>query len=270
MDGSAPALLPASALAGGVFAKASQEIAWASAGRAGLKLKMVYGDREQGRFLGLVGFEPMTSSGLHQHLGPAISYFLAGALDDYAGPMRHGFGINLGGATHDAISYEGCVLASRLEAPVIYPEETPAEMDLHHGSQRGVIVNPRPEAPPDINLGLRDLPARATLMPGITRRDVFDYQGTGFDRRCAMLAFLPGARVPNFETRDRLDLFVVAGDLVVQPLHGVATRAEGGGFVVVEPGSRVSIASAYGAQAIVWSEAPVAALEINWPDPFGF
>jgi hypothetical protein len=231
---------------------------------------MVYGDREAGRFLGLIGFDPMVKTGLHQHLGVATSLFLAGSLDDYQGPFRGGFGINLAGATHDAISWEGCTLAARLEAPVIYPEETPSEMDLHHGSRRGALVNPRPEDPPDLNIPLSALVAMPTLLPGITRRLVFDYQGTGTDRRSAMLGFLPGAAVPEFETRDRLDLFVVAGDLTATPVSGAPARAEGAGFIVVEPGARVALRSDYGAQVVAWSEAPVTALKRRMGDPFGF
>lgn len=264
-----PMIIPAAALAGGVYARAQADVPWTSAGRAGLRLAMVYGDREKGRFLGLIGFDPMTCSGLHQHLGPAISYFLAGSLDDYAGPMKAGFGINLKGATHDAISYDGCVLVSRLEAPVIYPEETPAELDLHHGSQRGAIVNPNPEMPPDINLPLSMLPARPTRLAGITRRDVFDYHGTGTDRRCCMLAMLPGSGVPAFETSAPLDIFVVAGDLTAKPARGPARRAEGAGFVVVEPGARINLQSEFGANLIIWSEAPVRMLR-GGRDPFGF
>jgi hypothetical protein len=266
-----PAIVqPAAVRGGGVFARQAEDLPWSDAGRKGLGLRMVYGDREKGRFLGLVRFDPMTRSGLHQHLGVASSYFLAGGLDDYAGPMRHGFGINLAGATHDAMSYEGCLLASRLEAPVIYPEETPSEMELHTGSQRGAIVNPRPEDPPDLNIPLSALVALPTLLPGVARRMVFDYQGTGTARRCVMLSFLPGARIPRFVTRDRLDLFVIAGDLAAMPAAGAAARAEAAGFIVVEPGSTLALHSAFGAQVIAWSEAPVSPAEAPCADPFGF
>jgi hypothetical protein len=267
----APILVSAAAArGGGVFARASTELPWVEAGRKGLKLRMVYGEREAGRYLGLVGFDPMVRTGLHQHLGVASSLFLAGSLDDYQGPFRGGFGINLAGATHDAISWEGCVLASRLEAAVIYPEETPAEMDLHHGSRRGALVNPRPEEPPDLNIPLSALVAMPTMNPGVTRRLVFDYAGTGTDRRMAMLAFLPGAAIPEFGTRDRLDLFVVAGDLEALPARGAPARAEAGGFIVVEPGARLSLRSAYGAQVVCWSEARVTMRDGPAGDPFGF
>ena len=92
---------------------------WQTAGKAGLALKPVREDREKGRFLGLVGFEPVTRSGLHQHLGVATSFILDGGLTDYQGAIElHEAGINLKGATHDAVAYQRSLMVSRLEAPV--------------------------------------------------------------------------------------------------------------------------------------------------------
>ena len=47
---------------------AADDLKWHTAGKTGLSLKPVREDREKGLFLGLVGFEPLTRSGLHQHL----------------------------------------------------------------------------------------------------------------------------------------------------------------------------------------------------------
>ena len=66
----------------------AEALTWHTAGKAGLALKPVREDREKGRFLGLVGFEPLTRSGLHQHLGVATSFVLDGSLTDYQGPVR--------------------------------------------------------------------------------------------------------------------------------------------------------------------------------------
>ncbi len=60
---------------------------WHTAGKSGLSLKPVREDREKGRFLGLVSFEPLTRSGLHQHLGVATSFVLDGSLTDYQGAV---------------------------------------------------------------------------------------------------------------------------------------------------------------------------------------
>ena len=59
------------------------DLEWHTAGKTGLALKYVREDREKGRFLGLVGFEPLTRSGLHQHLGVATSFIIDGSLTDY-------------------------------------------------------------------------------------------------------------------------------------------------------------------------------------------
>src|SRR3954471_1495955 len=104
---------------------AATDLPWQSAGKDGLSLKPVREDREKGRFLGWVGFEPVTRSGLHQHLGVATSFVLEGGLTDYFGAVTlHEAGINLKGATHDAVAYQKTLLVSRLEAPVLYPPET--------------------------------------------------------------------------------------------------------------------------------------------------
>lgn len=129
----------------------AETLKWHSAGKTGLSLKPVREDRDKGRFLGLVGFEPLTRSGLHQHLGVATSFVLDGSLTDYQGPIvLHQTGINLKGATHDAIAYQKTLLVSRLEAPVIYPEATDRDYALHTGPRFGSIRNPDPEAEPDV------------------------------------------------------------------------------------------------------------------------
>jgi hypothetical protein len=94
------------------------EAPWTDTGLAGLRQKIVRIDREAGLFLGMLAFEPMTRTGLHQHQATAISYFLVGSLCDYSGVASAGMaGVNLRGATHDAIAYNRCLLAARLEGP---------------------------------------------------------------------------------------------------------------------------------------------------------
>ena len=123
----------------------AETLQWQSAGKTGLSLKPVREDREKGRFLGLVGFEPVVRSGLHQHLGVATSFVLDGGLTDYQGSIGlHVAGINLKGATHDAVAYQRSLLVSRLEAPVIYPPETGRDYALHTGPRFGEIRNPNP------------------------------------------------------------------------------------------------------------------------------
>ncbi len=242
-------------------------LAWHTAGKTGLSLKHVREDREKGRFLGLVGFEPMARSGLHQHLGVATSFVLDGGLTDYQGPIElHQAGINLKGATHDAISYQRTLLVSRLEAPVIYPEATDRDYALHTGPRFGSIRNPNPECEPDINVTVDELMPLATGIGGMTRRMIFDYSRSSGEHRYVQIGMISGSKTPAFTTRALLELWVRAGDLRIADKVAYANC-----FVVVEPGTTVSIESDFGASFHAWSEA-----RVQWadgagsPDPFGF
>ena len=240
---------------------------WQTVGKAGLALKPVREDREKGRFLGLVAFEPMTRSGLHQHLGVATSFVLDGGLTDYQGSIGlHDAGINFNGSTHDAIAYQRSLLVSRLEAPVIYPPETGRDYALHTGPRFGNFTNPNPELPPDINVDVDRLEAQATAVGGVTRRMIFDYARSRGEHRYAQMGMIPGTSIPAITTRAPLELWVRAGDLRI----GGAT-AYANCFVIVEPGATVEIASSFGALFHAWSEG-----HCHWtdgsarPDLFGF
>ena len=97
-----------------------------------------------------------------------ILFTLFLAFTDYRGAIKtHEMGINLKGATHDAIAYGRTEFVARLEAPVIYPPEVQLH-DLHAGARHGRIVNPAPEVAPDINIAVDTL-AAAIVAPGVTR-----------------------------------------------------------------------------------------------------
>ncbi len=250
-----------------VYAFDSLASPWVSVGRPGMHQKAMRGDRERGTFLGLLGFDPLTRTGLHQHQAPALSYFLDGSLIDYDGPAVKGqVGINLEGATHDAIAYDRCLLASRLEGPVTYRPDDGAEGRVHTGAVAAHIVNAAPETPPDIIVTVEALPSLATSVAGVSRQMVFDYRGTGFGRRMAQLALLPGTRLPPHAATATIDWFLLAGDLRVN-----GTALTGGCFGIVEPGTELAISSEYGARLLAWAEGPV-----EWrdgaarPDLYGF
>ena len=104
-----------------IYVTSHDQLRWVDASRPGLRLAAVHENRETGRFLGLLGFEALSSSGLHQHVDVAFSYMLSGGLTDYAGTTVAGqMGINMPGATHDAIAYVPSMMASRLDGPVLY------------------------------------------------------------------------------------------------------------------------------------------------------
>lgn len=245
----------------------AQDLEWHSAGKEGLALKPAREDKAKGRFLGLVGFEPMTRSGLHQHLGVATSFILDGSITDYQGPIGlHHAGINLPGATHDATTYQRSLLMSRLEAGVIYPEATDRNYALHVGPRFGSIRNPAPEIPPEINVAVDGLPALATSTAGVTRKMIFDYALAGGGHRYAELALIPGTKVAAFTTNAVLEMWVRAGDVRI---GGKAAWANC--FAIVEPGATITLESDFGALLHGWSEG-----RIQWadgaerPDLFGF
>lgn len=245
----------------------AESLKWQAAGKTGLALKAVREDRGKGRFLGLVGFEPMTRSGLHQHLGVATSFVLDGSLTDYQGPVRlHESGINVKGATHDAISYQKTLLVSRLEAPVIYPEETDRDYALHTGPRFGAIRNPDPGVEPDINVAVDRLHAEPTGIGGVSRRMIFDYARSEGEHRYVQVGMIPGSKTPAFTTAAPLELWVRAGDLRIGDQVAYANC-----FVVVEPGATIAIGSDFGAAFHAWSEGRLAWADgRERPDLFGF
>lgn len=229
---------------------AAEDLVWHTAGKTGLALKPVREDREKGRFLGLVGFEPLTRSGLHQHLGVATSFVLDGSLTDYQGPINlHEAGINLKGSTHDAIAYQRSLLVSRLEAPVIYPEATDRDYALHTGPRFGSIRNLNPEVEPDINVPVDALRALPTGIGGVTRKMIFDYSRSSGEHRYVQMGMISGSKTPAFTTTALLEMWVRAGDIRIGDKIAYANC-----FVVVEPGTTVSIESEFGALFHVWSE----------------
>lgn len=229
---------------------------WTGAGKDGIQQKVVRVDHKKGHYLGLVAFDALTSSGLHQHQGVAASYFLCGSLTDYAGTACRGqIGLNFKGSTHDAMAYESCLLAARLEGPVTYPPKDGPLHRLHAGARHAAIVNARPEVPPELNIWPENFALQATRSPGVGRRLLFDYAGTGTDRRLVQLHLLPGASIPAHRTSELVEWFVLAGGVELGGATAPIT-AQGGSFVIIEPESEVTISSSYGALVLAWAEGP--------------
>ena len=237
---------------GGVHVYTMDDRPWRELPRQGVKEKAVRRDANTGHYLGLLAFEPMARTGLHQHLGTALTYFLSGALTDYQGSASEGMlGVNLAGTTHDAVSYTGCLLAARLEGPVVVPEGQAAAHPIHGGATAGVIRNPNPKRPPDINIAVEPLAPVATRFAGVGRRAVYDYAGTGDERRVAALSFRPHAPAIEVMHSAPVDWYILGGDLKIG-----GRRAGAGSFAVIEPGARVEISSEYGCFALCWAEGP--------------
>lgn len=230
---------------------------WQATADPGLRLKPVRYDGEQGRFFGLVQFDPGCRSGLHQHTDVALSFVLDGGLTDYHGSLGlHEAGINLRGATHDAIAYQPTLLVSRLQGPVLYPPERLELTGLHAGSRHAAITNPAPEVPPELNVQVDALPCSQTGIAGITRQAIFDFAGTGHAHRYVQLALRPGARCPAWRATALTEFWVRGGLLEVDD-HVVAANT----FVVIEPQATVHLAAPYGALLHAWAEGPESWLE---------
>ena len=241
-------------------------MAWTEAGKSGLYQKVVYADMERGKYLGLIRFDPEVRSGLHQHQGVATSYFLAGSLTDFGGSAVQGqAGINLRGDTHDAVSYDGCLLASRLEAPVVYPEDAETLHRLHTGATRSAFLEISPEIRPDINVTVADLREIPTSIAHVSRQTIFDYAPAETDHRFVTLRLQPGAEIPGHRNSAAVDWFVLAGDVEV----GGAT-AYADCFVTARPSDHVAARSRAGCYLLAWAEGPVDWADAALPDLYGF
>ena len=251
----------------GVYGFDKRDLTWTTTEKSGMQLAPVRANREEGQYLGYLKFDSFTETGLHQHLGPAFSYFLDGGLADYQGFARAGeVGINLAGATHSAIAYAPTLMASRLEAPVIYPSEDSVKGEtLHTGATAGEIVNENPEVLPDINVFLDDLEWLGTGYAGVQRRPVFDYTQTEFNRRHLQLRLLPSTQVPAFHAGGGIDVFIIGGDLKV----GNETRIAGD-FFVIEEGALVEFSTQFGALFLAWSEGRSLWVNASASDFWGF
>ena len=223
---------------------------WQDTANPGLKLKPVRNDDERGEFLGLVSFAPFVRSGLHQHRGVATSFVLDGGLTDYHGSLtRHQAGINVRGSTHDAISYEPTVLASRLEAPVWYPPRDGEPSGVHAGSRQHDFVNLDPDVPPEVNVVVDALTRQPTGLAGVQRQLVFDYAGTGTERRMVQWHLRPTTETPEGVAGDWVELWVRGGEIEVS-----GARAFANCFVVIEPGARFVLRAPFGACVLAWAE----------------
>lgn len=248
----------------GVYGVDLHSLPWREAPRGGVREKAVRRDDAAGHFLGMVVFDPMTRSGVHQHLGTASSYFVSGTLTDFQGTAREGsVGVNLAGATHDAVSYTGCALVSRLEGPVVIPADGLA---IHpHAGDDTDLRNRRPETPPDLTIELdRTIPV-ATRFAGVVRRPVFDYAGTGDDRRLSLLTLWPGTPPLRIRHAALTDLFLIAGDLRI----GRRTFA-GPSMLVIEPDAVVTLSSEFGCSLLAWAEGPARCIERDDAELYGF
>jgi hypothetical protein len=259
----APGWIPGPRVQPGVYAYDLDALPWRTTPRGTSREKAVRRDQDRGLFLGMLTFDPMSRSGVHQHRGVATSYFLSGELTDFQCTTRAGaVGINLLGATHDAVSYGGCTLFSRLEAPVIIEPDGAA---IHPHALKTTVNNTQPFTPPDITVMLDSVVQVASPFAGVLRRPVYDYAGTGSNHRMCSLQLWPGAKIHDLNHSALTDWFLLAGDLSI----GNVT-VTGPSVVVLEPGARVHLSSRYGCTLLAWAEGPAHAGDDPALEPYGF
>ena len=223
---------------------------WEETARPGLRLKSIHIDDARGEFLGQIAFDPYVRSGLHQHQGVATSFILEGGLTDYMGHVNlNEVGINYRGSTHDAMAYVPTVLVSKLEAPVIYPPEDKLLSGVHAGSTYQSFRNPDPDMAPEINVAVDRVAPVATGIAGLSRQAIYDYAGTGANRRLLQWKLRPETELPAWQATDWTELWIRGGEITVNGQKAFANC-----FVVVEPGATVRIDSPFGALALVWAE----------------
>lgn len=97
------------------------------------------------------------------------------------------------------------------------------------------------------------------------RRPLFDYAGTGDNRRMCALTLWPRAPQLRVKHSALTDLFVLAGDLKIGD-----TTVTGPSFVLIEPGAEVALSSQYGCSLLAWAEGPAWSSETEDAELYGF
>ncbi|WCT74478.1 cupin domain-containing protein [Sphingomonas naphthae] len=251
----------------GVYAYDMPNLPWQETGRPGIRQKAIRADRASGHFLGLVAFEPMISSGVHQHHGPATSLMLGGSLSDYQDNYgRDTITINLDGTTHDAITWEGCSFVSRLEGATSYLPANAGQGAGHVGAGEAIFANPRPEEMPALDFPLRSARQYATSIARLSRRMLFDYSIAKENHRFVELTLWPDMRIPAHRVTALTEWMVLAGGATI---NNVPVPI--GAVVVIEAGTEVSIESQFGCRLLAWADGPITWSEgQSLPDIYGF
>lgn len=230
------------------------DVPWTGSGLNGVVQQEIRYDTVEGHYFGAAKFSPLARSGIHRHVGPAVSYMIYGALYDHDSEVRAGQAyINLSGAVHDVVTYEACLAITRLDGPVLYPGDEGIYYRLRDAADEQERIDDTVGLKPNLYVTVEDVAAVPTGLPWVSRRMIYDYARDAWNARFVQLLLEPGARIPAHRTTDRVDWFVLAGETVV----GNRT-APSASYVSFEPGARAAIESPYGCRILAWADGPVA------------
>lgn len=233
------------------------DVEWSPVGNGAVKQKIVRIDESTGEALGLVSMSPLTRTGLHKHLDITFAYHLSGSSSNNSAVVRAGqLGITLKGTVHETVYYEQAVTVGRTEGLTMYPNST-GQAHIHAGVVHGDMRVEEPEQCGCFCIIPESLPLMPTAVAGVSRRILFDYLPTGKNRRLAEFRALPGITTPAHRTTNRIEFFVLTGDLSINELRANATD-----FVLVDPGINLTWGTCFGCRLLVWADGPA-----PWVDP---
>lgn len=243
------------------------DIPWTDSGARGVAQQELRYDTRNGHYFGAAKFKPLARSGIHRHVGPAVSYMVYGALFDHDSEVREGQAyINFSGAVHNVVTYEESLAITRLDGPVLYPTDEGIYFRLRDAADDGEGIDDTVGRKPNMYITVNDVPDVPTGIPGVSRRMIYDYAGDSWNARFIQLTLAPGASIPAHRLSKRVDGFVLAGEIAFG--DQVATSAS---YVTLEPGSETTIESRYGSRFLVWADGPAEWLDgVSRTDIYGF
>lgn len=246
---------------------------WTPAGEKGVYSKTFRADDLSGDYFGLVKLDPLTRTGLHQHLGVAGAFILQGDMidqDDTAGPLDTVY--NVGGLIHEAVTYEGLTLVSRNRGRTIYAEQGSA-LFPESGPLKGAFDKALAETAATYVMPAADALGGACSSSFVSSEKIlFDGRGLGNlapPHVCLLAAFKAGVE-KELCVEALLEGFVLGGELGLAAKDEDARRVPGGAAFVIAPGSVFALTCPYGARIVLWSEGVVRSTERPEDRLFGF
>lgn len=234
----------------GVRVVSAATLEWEPVGSGNVRQKIVRANEETGEFLGLMSIDAFARTGLHKHLDVAFAYHLSGASTNYSTLVTRGqLGITLNGTVHETVIYEPTLSVVRTEGRTMYPQSSGSD-HVHAGAVHGEMSVADRQWCGCLSIDAASVAAEATGVDGLVRRVLFDYAATGKNRRLCEFGALPKTAVAHHVAADRLEFYVIAGDIRA---NGLEARA--GDFILVDAGTVLEWGSSFGSRVLVWADA---------------